>query len=115
MPQDPSLTLIFTHFFVPVSVIPSRVVIALAILQARIHALDQLIGHNITCAVEDAQLGTMIRLTFLCGAEPTWGMWFDVANALLVFLERYEYVESMYKVQNDEGVVVGVGELAYFP
>lgn len=77
--------------------------------------MDQPIGHDISCEAEDAPLRTILILTFLSGAQRTWGTWFDVANGLLVFMERYECVDFTYNVRNDEGVVVGVGELADFP
>ena len=51
-------------------------------------------------------------MTFLSRAQPTWGMWLVVANGLLVFMERFEYVEFAYKVRDDAGAVVAVGELA---
>ena len=79
------------------------------------HALDQPIGHDTTCEAEDAPLRATVILAVFSEAQPTWGIWFDVANGLLVFMERYEYVEFTYKVRKDEGVVVGVGELADFP
>lgn len=84
-------------------------------LQARIHTLNQPIGHDITCSAEDAGLGTLLTVTFPSRAQPTWRMWLDIANGLLVFMERFEYVEFAYKVRDGRGTVVGVGDLADFP
>ena len=37
-----------------------------------------------------------------------------MANGLLDFIESYEYVEFQYRVQNDEGFLIGSGEFADF-
>ena len=51
-------------------------------------------------------------LTFQPRARPTWKIWSEAANGLLSFLERYEYVESTFRLLDDRGAVLAVGELA---
>ena len=84
-----------------------------AIVQARSQAPDHPIGHNLTYLTEEAPPGKTV-LNFRPEARSTWRMWYDVANGLLDFIESYEYVEFQYRVQNDEGFLIGSGEFADF-
>ena len=51
-------------------------------------------------------------LTLQPRAQPTWKIWSEAANGLLSFLERYEYVKLTFRLLDDRGAVLAVGELA---
>ena len=107
------LTLMFTQFNAPVSVDTSRFLLELGILQARVRVRGQEPIHgDITYKADDEDPCNAIVLTVRPQAQLTWRSWYYAANGLLSFLERYEYVEFGYRLKNDEGGVLAVGELA---
>ena len=112
--QNPRLTLIFEHFDAPMLVNTSHFLLELAILQARMRALNQdPIRETVRYKkVYDMNSRCNMALTFQPRAAPTWKKWLEAANGLLSFLERYEYVEFTFWLLNDRGAVLAVGDLA---
>ena len=51
-------------------------------------------------------------LTFQPRAQPTWKIWSEAANGLLSFFEKYEYVEFTFRLLDDRGAVLAVGDWA---